>query len=127
MYQMSLINMVRSLEKRIEVEQHQKSQTHTWDDHPKQKVFSTGVKPVAESENTMFHTSLITSVQIWERRWQAEEEQRKQRVRIAETSQETFLKRLPRLKFGLAKESNQTAEFQSCCQATSDYQDALHS
>ena len=127
MFQIPLINTVRSLEKRIEVEQQQKRQIHTWADQPKQKFFSTGVKPVAESENTMFHTSLITTVQIWERRWQFEEEQRKQRVRIADTSHETFLKRLPRLKFGLAKESNETAEFHSCCQATSDYQDALHS
>lgn len=127
MFQIPLINTVRLLEKRIEDEQQQKYQTHTWVDQPRQKIFSTGLKPVAESENTMFHTSLSTTVQIWERRWQAEEDQRKQRVRIAETSHETFLRRLPRLKLGNAKGSNETAEFHSCCQAASDYYDALHS
>lgn len=127
MFQIPLINTVRLLEKRIEVEEQQKNQTHTWVDQPKQKFFSTGMKPVAESENTMFHTSLVTTVQIWERRWQAEEEQRKQRVRIAETGHETILRRLPRLKLGLAKESIETAEFHSCCQAASDYQDVHRS
>lgn len=75
----------------------------------------------------MLHTSLINAVQIWERRLQAEEEQRNRRIRIAETSHETILRRLPRVKLGKAKELQEVSEFHACCQTRSDYQDALHS
>jgi hypothetical protein len=127
MFQISLINSVRNLEKRIEVEKQQIHHRRKWSHQSTKQVNPTRKKPAAERELTIIHTSLVNALQIWEKRWQAEEDQRNQRVRAAETSQETFLRRLPRLKIGHAKDPNETAKFHSCCQATSDYQNALRS
>lgn len=127
MYQISLINTIRSWERQLDIEGKQRG-------HVKGKLLgasstkSSIKKPAATlSESVIVHTNLINALQIWERRWQAEEDQRKQRVRVAETGQEIFFKRLPRLKFGRAKALKETTEYCSCCQAEMDYEDALHS
>ena len=127
MFQIPLINSVRILEKRIEVEKQQSNHSQKWSQQPEQKFYLTGAKPAPNGEPKMVHTSLINAVQLWQRRWQAEEEQRNHRVRVAETGHETIFRRLPRLKLGSAKEYQETAEFCSCCQAQMGYQDCLHS
>ena len=127
MFQIPLINTVRAWEKRIEVEELQKKNTNTWLHHPERNTISAGVKPVSESELQMHPTSLISALQLWERRWQAEEDQRNQRVRMAETGHETIFRRLPRLKLGRAKRLNETTELCACCQSQVDYEDAFHS
>lgn len=115
MYQIPMINTVRSWEKRIESAKVNEQQTQLWAQQPNPRNISTGLKPVIESEHSMFNTSLINAVQLWERRWQAEENQRNQRIRVADTAQQTILRRLPRLKLGHKVELKETADFNSCC------------
>jgi len=127
MYQIPLINTVRAWEKRSQVEGMQKNFTNPWFYQPERNTPSAGVKPVSERELQVHPTSLISALQLWKRRWQAEEDQRNQRVRMAETGHETIFRRLPRIKLGNAKQLNETAELCACCQSQADYEDAFHS
>jgi hypothetical protein len=127
MYQIPLINTVRAWEKRIQFEGQQKNYTNPWFHQPERNTPSAEVKPVAESEPLMHPTSLVSALQLWERRWQAEADQRNQRALVAETGHETIFRRLPRIKLGSAKQLNETAELCACCQSQADYEDAFHS
>ncbi len=127
MFEIQLINSVRTWEKRIEVEGHQRDTIPHRLSQPADNHSSTRENPARAQDQKIFHTSLINAVQIWERRWQAEEDQRNQRVRVAESGHETIFRRLPRLKLGRDKELKETTEFRSCCQAQMDYEDCLHS
>jgi len=127
MYHTSLINAVQVWQRRLEIENQQQNHVKERLGQPAHKKISTGVKPVAESEGTMYHTSLINAVQVWQRRLEIEEEQRKQRMSKANNVHETFMKRLPRLKIQRIKKLNHQTEIISSCNAQVDCQDALHS
>lgn len=125
MYQISLINAVRSWERGLETKNKQHHHDRESRLQPVYKNFSTGVQPVAESETTMYHTSLINAVQVWQRRLEIEEQHRKQRLARAQTVHETIFRRLPRFKLGHAEKLDPKVETISCCQVQVDLQDVL--
>jgi len=127
MFTIQLINTVRTWEKRIEVEGQQRESKLKGRYQPEGNHVSTREKPVREHDQKIFHTSMVNVVQLWEKRWQAEEDQRQQRVRKADTIHETILRRLPRLLMDHAKGTPEVNEFCSCCQSQMDTHDLLHS
>jgi len=120
MYQQSLINTVRSWERNLEItnQQHRTLKRFL---QPVRKYYSSGEKPVAEREVTMYYTSLINAVQVWERRLEIEEERRNQRILKAKTDHTTIFRRLPRLVLRRGKKLIEKSEAMSCCHSRVDY------
>ena len=127
MFEIQLINAVQMWNKRIETHPQLKNHTPPWFRRAERNPISSSEKPHQESAVNRYPASPVTALQVWEKRWQVDEDRRKQRQRVASTGYETILKRLPRIKLERPQESDPSEQFCSCCSAQIDFEDALHS